>query len=381
MKFNSSIFQYIKDIYTEQLPYFPSNIRASLLILLFCVVAILELYLYILYRRISQANRLRKQKKWSEYIGNMLANLIVYDSSDEVDEIIDHFYGKFKKLPLRNHIVQQTLIREITTYHKNFIGKPLQVLEELYLKLHLDEVSRKKIKNKNWEVKIEGIREANEMRITDVADDIIGYTDDENGYLRMEAQAAYLRLSLKDPFHFLDRARERILEWHQLVLFEKITKNKQLQIPSFSKWLRSPNDTVVLLCLKLIDHFTQFDAESEVERLLQHHNPEVVKKSIQIIGKLEFSNAEKSMFEIYFDHKDDIKVEILNALGNISSSNYNEFLSSRIYSTNMKLKRAALYAIKRSQGLGDKSLKEMFLQTTSENQSLIKHVLDNRIKE
>ena len=381
MNFNSSIFQYIKDIYTEQLPYFPSNIRASLLILLFCVVAILELYLYILYRRISQANRLRKQKKWSDYIGNMLANLIVYDSSDEVDEIIDYFYGKFKKLPLRNHIVQQTLIREIIIYHKNFIGKPLQVLEALYLKLRLDDVSRKKIKNKNWEIKIEGIREANEMRITDVADDIIGYTDDENGNLRMEAQAAYLKLSIKDPFHFLDRARERILDWHQLVLFEKITKNKQLQIPAFSKWLRSPNDTVVLLCLKLIDHFTQFDAESEVERLLQHHNPEVVKKSIEIIGKLEFSNSEKSMFEIYFDHNDDIKVEILNALGKISSGSYNEFLSSRIYSTNMKLKRAALYAIKRSQNQGDKVLKEMFSQTTSENQSLIKHVLDNRIKE
>ena len=306
MSVNNSIFQYIKDIYTEQLPYFPSNIRTSLFILLFCVIAIFELYLYILYRRVSQFDRLRKEKKWSEYIGNMLANLIVFDGSDDVDEIVDHFYPKFKKLPLKNNIVQQTLISEITTYHKNFIGKPLEVLEALYRKLQLAEISKKKLQNKNWEVKIEGIREANEMRITEMADDIIVYTDDENGYLRMEAQAAYLKLSLKDPFHFLDRARERILDWHQLVLFEKITKNKQLQIPLFSKWLRSPNDTVVLLCLKLIDHFKQFDAESEVERLLQHHNPDVVKKSVQIIGKLEFSNCEKRMFEVYFDHNVDI---------------------------------------------------------------------------
>ena len=74
-------------------------------------------------------------------------------------------------------------------------------------------------------------------------------------------------------------------------------------------------------------------------------------------------------------------MEILNALGKISSGNYYEFLSSRIYSTNMKLKRAALYAIKRSQNQGDTVLREMFSQTTAENQALIKHVLDNRIKE
>ncbi len=381
MNFFSNIFHYIGDIYTEQLPYFPSNIRASLLIILFCVIATIELYIFILFRRVSQINRLKKEKKWRELIGNMLANIIIFDDSDDANEIVDHFYPKLKKLPLKDHIVQETLISEIITYHKNFIGKPLEVLDVLYQKLNLDKVSKEKIKNKNWEIKIEGIREANEMRITEIADDIIEYTDDENGFLRMESQAAYINLSLKDPFHFLDRAQELILDWHQVVLFEIITKNKQLQIPSFSKWLRSPNDTVVMLCLKLIEHFMQFDAEGEVERLLRHHNPEIVKKSVQIIGKLELENAEKNMFEIYFDHSENIKLEILDSFGKISSGNYNDFLSSRIYSSSMRLKRAALYAIKRSGEVGGKKLKEMYTQTSLENQLLIKHVMDNRIKE
>ncbi len=381
MNFFSNIFHYIGDIYTEQLPYFPSNIRASLLIILFCLIAIIELYMFILFRRVSQINRLKKEKKWRELIGNMLANVIIFDESDDANEIVDHFYPKLKKLPLKDNIVQETLISEIITYHKNFIGKPLEVLDVLYQKLNLDKVSKEKIKNNNWEIKIEGIREVNEMRITEIADDIIEYTDDENGFLRMEAQAAYINLSPKDPFHFLDRAQELILEWHQVVLFEIITKNKQIQIPSFSKWLRSSNDTVVMLCLKLIEHFMQFDAEEEVERLLRHHNPEIVKKSIEIIGKLELENAEKNMFEIYFDHAENIKLEILNSFGKISSGNYNDFLSSRIYSSSMRLKRAALYAIKRNGDVGGKKLTEMYAQTTLENQLLIKHVMDNRIKE
>lgn len=381
MSFIENFFNYIKDAYTERLSYFPSNITVSLLIVLFCAIAVIELYIYIAFRHINQANRKIQESQWKEHVDNMLANLIIFDENKDADEIVEHFYPKLCKLPLRKNSVKRVLTAQILTYHRNFTGTQAEIMEILFRRLSLDKISAKKIKSKNWEIKIEGIREASEMEIVEMANDIIKYTDDENSLLRMEAQAAYIKLSKKDPFHFLDRAQERILDWHQVVLFEIITKNKGLRIPSFSKWLRSPNDTVVMLCLKLIEHFMQFDAASEVGRLLKHHNPKIVKKSVEIIGKLELEEAEKLMFEVYFDHSDEIKLEILNSLGKISSGNYNEFLFSRIYSNNMKIKREAFYAIKRNPQDGEQKLKEIYKQTTSENQLLIKHVLDNRIKQ
>jgi len=381
MNFFEAIFNYIGEIFTERLSYFPSNIRISLLIILFCAIAVIELYFYIAFRRASQANQQRQIENWKEHIDTILANLLIYDETDDTNEIIEHFYPKIKKMPLRNATVNKLLTSEIITYHKNFTGKTAEVLSVLYRRLNLDKKTKKKISNKNWETKIEGIREANEMGITEMADHIMKYTDDESALLRMEAQAAYIKLSQTDPFHFLDRAQERILDWHQLVLFEIITKNKKLVIPSFSKWLRSPNDTVVMLCLKLIDHFMQFDAAEEVERLLKHHNPKIVKKSVEIIGKLELEDAEQHMFEVYFDHGEEIKLEILNSLGKISSGNYAEFLSSRIYSNHTRIKREALYAIKRDLDNGENKLKEIYHQTTPENQALIAHVLDSRIKQ
>lgn len=125
----------------------------------------------------------------------------------------------------------------------------------------------------------------------------------------------------------------------------------------------------------------QFDAAEEVERLLKHHNPKIVKKSVEIIGKLELEDAEQHMFEVYFDHGEEIKLEILNSLGKISSGNYAEFLSSRIYSNHTRIKREALYAIKRDLDNGENKLKEIYHQTTPENQALIAHVLDSRIKQ
>lgn len=380
MGFIENTFYYIKDLYTERLSYFPSNIRTSLLIILFCVIGVLELYVYISWRRMRQAEQKIQEKKWKKYIDNLLANLVTYDDTEDTEEIIDHFYPKLKKLPLNNRLVKKILITEILTYHKNFTGKPIEVLELLYRKLNLDKRSKEKIAHKNWEVKIEGIREANEMEITEVAEEIIQYTDDENALLRMEAQAAYIKLSKKDPFRFLDRAHERILDWHQVVLFEIITKNKRLKIPSFSRWLRSSNDTVVMLCLKLIEHFMQFDAAEEVERLLKHHNPKIVKKSVEIIGKLELEGAEKQIFGIYFDHGEEIQLEILKSIGRIGSGKYGDFLSSRVYSSSYRIKAEALYAIKKHPHQGENRLKEIYQQANIENKAIIKHVLDNRIK-
>lgn len=381
MSIFDNIFHYIGQLYTDRLPYFPTNIRASLMIILFCVIAAVEIYIYILFKRIVKMREEKQIKYWKEHIGNVLANIIVYDETDNTAEIISHFYPRFKKIPLGNKIVNQIVVNEILLYRKNFTGKTAEVLSQLYRKLNLDKKTRKKIANRNWDIKIEGIREANEMEIVELASAIIKYTDDENALLRMEAQAAYIKLSAREPFHFLDRARERILDWHQVVLFEIITKNKKLTIPSFSKWLYSPNDTVVMLCLKLIEHFTQFDAEEELKTLLRHHNPKIVKKSVEIIGKLELANAESFMFEIYFDQSEEIKLEILNAFGRISSGQYADFLSSRIYSTDIKIKKEALYAIKRDPDNGKNKLREIYNQTTPENQALIKHVLDDRIKQ
>ena len=82
MNFFQTIFNYIRETYTDRLFYFPSNIRISLLIILFCVIAVLELYLYISFRRAQQIKKKRDEAKWKEYIDNMLANLVIFDESD-----------------------------------------------------------------------------------------------------------------------------------------------------------------------------------------------------------------------------------------------------------------------------------------------------------
>jgi hypothetical protein len=375
----STIGHYLKDVFSDRLPFFPDNIRISLLIILFCVIAVLELYIFIIVKRIQKNNQQRQQKYWEQEVSNALTPFVLYDENEDMERFISDNEDPLLKIPLKNRIANQVITKEILTYHKSFTGSLKELFEVLYKRMHLEKITEKKIAHDKWDIKIEGIREAKEMKLYYLADEVLKYTDDENALLRMEAQAAFINLSpKKEPFRFLDRAQERILPWHQVVLFDLITKNKDIDIPSFSKWLRSENYTVILLCLNLVEHFLQFDAADDIEKLLKHKSPTVVKKAVKAIGVLELAQTEKSLFAAYFDQNDEIKIEILKTLGKITSGDFRDFLVSRIHANKYHIKREALYALK-DHDKGNEILKELYQKSNSKDRLLIKHVLDERI--
>jgi hypothetical protein len=300
---------------------------------------------------------------------------VVFDMRSDAADIVLHFSPKLQKLPLHRSLVAELLANAIITYRKNFTGKTLDVLTLMYHQLALDKWTKKKLHHRKLEVKVAGIREAAAMNLIEFTDKIGQYAHHPNTMLRMEAQAAYIKLSAKTPFLLLDNLKDEISDWQQAVLFEVITKNKQLAIPSFARWLNSTNNGLVLLSLKLVEHYMQFDAGPAIAKLLKHSNPKVVKKAIQVVGHLELAEAEKQMFEIYFDHTLEIRLEILSSLGKISSGNYNEFLYSRLHSSEAEIRREALYAIKRNPN-GEKQLLALYEHATLDNQALIKHVLE-----
>ena len=373
-------WNYLHDLITDRLPYFPSNIRSALLIAFFCIIVFLQLYIYIFFRRIKQAIAKKRLDKWHNAISNLLTEIIIYDDDDDEETIINHLVPQFKKLPLFRPFVKKLLTRELLNYHANFTGKTANILRGLYIGLNLHKEAVAKLQSLYWEKKIEGIKEIAQMDLKTEAESILKFTDDENGQLRMEAQAAFLKLSSDNSFRFLDRAHERILYWHQMVLFEIITKTKNLIIPQFSKWLTSKNDTVVMLCLKLANHYQQLDAIPEMVVLLKHSNPTIRGKSIEIIGKMEAEMVEQNLFEMYFNQPFKIKLRIIEALGRIASGNFLDFLKSRTNSDDFKIRMAALKAIQLHGKAGEDLLGIIHQQSALPNRSIIEHVLDVRIK-
>jgi HEAT repeat protein len=163
-------------------------------------------------------------------------------------------------------------------------------------------------------------------------------------------------------------------------LFEVITKTRNVQIPSFGKWLVSPNDSVVMLCLKLVEHYQQLETIPQLIGLLSHSSLKIRVTAINVLGKLEAEMAEDHLFEIYDQQPAAIRSEILKAMGRISSGNYLDFLAGRTASDEYEIKMNAIRSIQNHGNVGIELLKNLYLSTTSQNKMIINHVFDNRIK-
>jgi hypothetical protein len=375
-----SVGTYLYDLFIFRLSSHPLYIAFSLFLILFCFIGVAEICLYIIIARISHSFRIRRDVDLKERIIVMLANVLVFSDTDEPKTVVSHFISRFLKIPLYRKSVRKILVGELLTNHTSFNGRAAEVLRELYLQLKLDKTARKNLYSKKWDLQIESIRELTEMSVKDECDEILKYTNSKHPELRIEAQKAYIRLCVDNPFCFLDTVKEPILEWHQIILFELITKAETMARPRFAFWLNSDNDTVVSFCLKLIEYYQQFDAMPNLIYLINHHNLKIRGTAIEILGRMEAEMAESHLVSAYPNQPQKIKLKIIHTLGLIGSGESLSFLNTQAKSKEFAIRVAAMRAIKAHRQTGRDILNTLYSEGIAQDRALITHVLDERIK-
>lgn len=357
---------------------FPELIQSALLVVGICLISLLFMYFYLVLKRVTRVIRTNFQAKWSMEINQLLAELLA-DDDLSTTQCVEKYTHKFKKLPIKRTSIKLIMEAEIVRFHEQFTGKTAEVLSGLYLALELEKIAYKRLRNSNWENQVHGIKILAQLNIKQAAPKVLVLCDDEIATLRMEAQAAFLKLSDTAPFRFLDRAREHILEWHQLVLLEVITKAQDLNIPSFSQWLASNNDTVVILCLKLIRQYQQFEAIPNLLVLLNHPNDEVRLLAIELLGQFEAYAHEEELIQRYATAQYTEKLAILHAIGQIESGKQLDFLQAQLVEDSYEIVFNALLAIKKHGALGEGLVEQLYETALPKNRQLIDHLSDHRL--
>lgn len=378
--FFQDIAEYLESLFFYRLPFFPGNIRVSLFIILFCLISTTEIYLFIFLRKLGEYRDKRLNDSWKETISDMLTSLIIHGEEEKgVQHVVNNYISRFNKLPIYKTRVRRILTEEIRTFHSNFTGFTADVLRELFIRLDLKKYSLKKTKSKFWEIQIEGIREISQYWLVEYDKYIFELTDHEHEIVRMEAQAAYVKINKDSPFKFLDNLKSRLLPWNQLVLFEIITKAQNVKIPFFGQWLTSNNDSIVIFSLRLISHYQQLDAISSIISLMKHPNEEIRIQAVHVIGKLEAEFIEDVIYNAFFNDTFKVKIEVIKSIGKISSGNYLNFLKSCLNTEDFEIRMAAMKAILGHGKKGVKILEDLREETSSQNREIIVHVLDRRI--
>jgi hypothetical protein len=336
--------------------------------IIICIATMIILLIIILLNR----KRMEKEEQLHQYLLEKYQNLIInylfgYASPEEFSSIASDTYRR------------QVLIDQMIDVSINLKGDESKKLISLYKLLSLDRDSIAKAHSRHWHKKIKGIRELAFMNIKDANVIIYKALNSSNEILRMEAQIALVRLNDDNPFEFLSHLTTRFSLWEQITLHELIIHHN-IPLPSFQKWLTSPNPTVVTFALRMIREFNQKESEDNVLETLFHPDPSVRYLAVEVAGDLDMRSTLETMKHMYKYQEYKICLEIIKSMGKMPDVSMMGFLKLVLdKEDDVQLQIEATKAISNN---GEEGVKALVKITESEYKNysiIIKHVLDRRI--
>ncbi|NLR58569.1 HEAT repeat domain-containing protein [Chitinophaga polysaccharea] len=362
----------------------PLVIQLAMIFIVVAAGGTLLAYFSILRNRYRGNRRDKRLAKLLPKIDNLIIDeVLTHPEADTVpaDQVVLNL-DAFQELPLDKKWARAALTERIIHFRRNVRGNMGLLLRSLYMQLELDKDAMKKMKAGHWEKKVQALIEftSMDMSVADVT--ILPLTNSRNRELRAAARHAYIKLSKNEPFKFFDVVTEPLLMWDQVELLRIISTTEDIAIPNFARWVTySSNKSVVSFCLKLIVHYNQLPAVPAVIKLLDTKDHYLRADAINCLGKLRVPDVEDKLVSIYSTQPLHCQIEILKALGRISSGRHIEFLKLEfLHSTDFDLRKSAAKSLVRNDWIAKQVIEELMATATPENLRILKHCMNPLIK-
>lgn len=346
-------------------------VRSLMIIIIISISCLIILLIWILVNR----NKMRAVQTETEHLMEQFQSLLIdYLFSEHNDD-------EFSKI---RHIAnspfnRKILINQMIDLSINLSGDAKDKLRALYLKLKLDHDSINKVYDPKWHIQIKGFRELAFMNIVDANDKIKQALKSKNDILRIEAQLALVRLNKNDPFGFLDHLVHPFTLWEQLNVHELITFHS-LTVPQFSRWTVSPNKTVVIFALRMIQVFKQQEASPAVIETLHHPDEDIRHMAIAVCGEIQLRETLPHLKHMYKNENYRNCLAIIQAMGKMPDEMMLGFLKLVLdKEEDVQLQIEAAMAINKMGETGIAALVKLMKSEYKNYQIIIRHVLDKRI--
>ncbi|MBC9933174.1 HEAT repeat domain-containing protein [Chitinophaga qingshengii] len=368
----------------DQFRYAPLVIQIAVSFTVIAVSLTAIAYISILLNRYRSYRRDKKLAVLHPMIDDLLTEHILMNEALYTDEPVDAAIplDVFDKPIFEKKWARQVLIQRLMQYRDNVQGAMGVQLRSLYLQLGLDKDSLRKLKSSRWDHKIQALGELTNMDIP-IADVIIlPLTNSRNRELRATARHAYIKLSKNEPFKFFDVATEPLLQWDQVELFRIISTTDRISIPNFAQWITySSNKSIVSFCLKLVEHYQQLSAVPAVVKLLDTRDHYLRANAINCLGKLRIESVEDKLVGMYDSQPHQCRIEILKALGRISTGKHIGFLRQEfLHSSDFEIRKHAAKSLINNQWAAGNLINELVDTATRENKLILKHCMNPLIK-
>ncbi|WP_324027486.1 HEAT repeat domain-containing protein [Maribacter sp. BPC-D8] len=229
---------------------------------------------------------------------------------------------------IKHNFDRDVLTEVLLDLRKDLSGQSQAVLIQLYTDLGLHHDAYEKLGSRKWQVVSSGIVELTTMEVDESYGLIIKFINHRQSTIRKQAEIAVVNLREEGIKYFLDNTKFKIAEWQQLKLLDVLRHKPNYNPPQFALWLTSTNTHVVLFSLRLIKYYSQNGAEQSIITLLKHKNRDIQAEAIECIKDFHFANALITLKLVYSKASQDIKIAILDAIGELGTKAEASFLEN-----------------------------------------------------
>jgi hypothetical protein len=316
-------------------PYIFLRIMFAFLVLLALLFAFIITYTFF------KRNAERNEKLWQEKIAELISTVIFLNEGETLSPIEIESVKK----QLRKPGFRQDIIDELIHAKKNLSGSFTTNLVKLYEFLELNKDSFKKLLHEKWHIRAKGLQELALMGQIKYVKQIFRLTNNENDFVRNEAQSALVSFYGFPGLRFLNITTYPISEWQQILFLNKLNGVKPKDLSAISKWLQSSNESVVIFALKLATNFNCYQFYDAVIHCLEHESPQVKLNALEYLKKWPGEKVPERLISNYAAEDKTLKLLILDILKDNGSEKELNFLLKQLHNADDGIKAAAAKTI------------------------------------
>ncbi|MDQ6903288.1 MAG: hypothetical protein M3139_09795, partial [Bacteroidota bacterium] len=180
--------------------------------------------------------------------------------------------------------------------------------------------------------------------------------NNENDFVRNEAQSALVIFYGFSGLRFLNVATYPISEWQQILFLNNLKNVQPKELKAIGKWLQSSNESVVVFALKLATNYNCYQFYDAVIECLHHESLQVKINALEYLKKMPGENLHDQIMGYYGGENKTLKLLILDILKDTGSEKELNFLLKQLHNSDDGIKAAAAQTISSLHPLGSSFL-------------------------
>ncbi|GAB5557901.1 MAG: hypothetical protein SchgKO_21140 [Schleiferiaceae bacterium] len=293
--------------------------RVVIWFLLIMLVSVVVMVISILFdHSITDRNRKRRVKAYKKL--DHLVTAYIFDEEARPEHL-----EELKTFLRRERESANLLLKTMMDQLVNFEGELKRSLIGLYEELGLVKYTRSKLHSRRWEKVVQGVREVSAFNQTRFNPDLLEIVRHRNKFLKMEAIVALLDSRKYNSLYLIANYPQRISQWEQLIITQKLKSLPRNELPSFGRWLLSEKEDILMFGMRILRIFKQYDGLEQVEQLIHHPSPYVRNEAIITVRELLLGHLLDDLVEQFEEEPTANQVEILNTVNHLGDESHIEF--------------------------------------------------------